>query len=352
MPNRFGGVGVTLPLNQLGTNQQSLLPGQVFNVPPGFFNMSLGKALTPQVLDPVMNIWRPIGENGSSYIQVDSDGNNYRIANQTGCAIGAVITNAGSGYTSAPAVTASAGGSSWLAIVGGAVNTTVVVNTPGSNYQYPPQVIIQAPPNGCIPATATAAISGGAVTGITITNQGAGYTTAPFVTLLNDPRDTTGSGASASVTLTGAQTVTGLLCTNHGTAQTSTPTLTFSGGGGSSAAATVLMDQAVASITVTGAGSGYTDGSKQITTTGTGLTSLTPAYTNPATQQGLLRPASAFIIPGGSTTFVAAGSVIVDPGHFFSSTGVQAVVTGAAGSGATVTLTFGGVTDTFWMQAG
>jgi hypothetical protein len=186
-----------------------------------------------------------------------------------------------------------------------------------------------------------------------MTNQGAGYITAPYITLLNDPRDTTGSGATATATLTGSQTVTGLLCTNHGTALTSTPTLTFTGGGGgSAAAATVLMDQAVASVTVGTAGSGYTDGSKQITTTGTGLTSLTPIYTNPATQQGLLRPVPAFIIPGGSTTFSATGAVIINPGHFYSSTGVQVVIAGAAGSSAAATLTFGGYTDTFWMQQG
>lgn len=351
MPNRFGGVGVSLPLGQLGTNQFSLLPGNVFYVPSGYFNMRLGKGLTPQVLDPVMGIWTPIGENGAQFIQIDSDGNNYRIANQTGCAIGAVITNAGSGYTSAPTVTPSAGASSWVAIVGGAVNTTVNVPTGGANYVYPPMVIIQAPPNGGIPATGYSAISGGAVTGVTIVNQGAGYQTAPAVTLLNDPRDTTGGGATAQTTLTGAQTITGLLCTNHGTALTSTPTLSFTGGGGSSAAATVLMDQAVASVTYT-AGSGYTDGSKQVTTTGTGLTSLTPIYLNPNTQQGLLRPAPAFIIPGGSTTFSATGQIIIDPGHFFSSTGVQAVVTGAAGSGAGATLTFGGVADVFSMQQG
>lgn len=352
MPNRYGGVGVSLPLGQLGTNEFSLLASQVFLIPSGFFNMNLGRALTPQVLDPVMNIWRPIGANGSPFVQIDSDGNNYRIANQTGCAIGAVITNAGTLYTSAPTVTPSAGGSSWVAIVGGAVSTSVNVIAGGANYVYPPQVIIQAPPGGCIPATGTATISGGAVTAITITNQGAGYPTAPFITLLNDPRDTTGGGASANCSLTGAQTVTGLLCTNHGTALATTPTLAFTGGGGSAAAATVLMDQAVASVTVGTAGSGYTDGSKQITTTGTGLLSLTPIYTNPATQQGLLRPAPAFIIPGGSTTFSATGAVIVDPGHFFSNTGVQVVIVGAAGSAAAATLTFGGVTDTFWMQQG
>jgi hypothetical protein len=354
MPNRFGGVGISLPLNQLGAPQFGLQPGEVFLIPSGFFNISIGPALSVQVLNPVTNTWLPIGAQqagNGQFTQLDSDGNNYRIANQTGCVIGAVITNAGSGYTSAPTVVASAGSSTWSAIVGGAVSTTVTIPTGGSNYVYPPAVVIQSPPTGGIPATGYATITAGAVTGVTIQNQGAGYTTAPYITLLNDPRDTTGSGGTASATLTGSQTVTGLLCTNHGTALASSPTLTFSGGGGSAAAATVLMDQSVTSVAYT-AGSGFTDGSKQVTTTGTGLTSLTPIYTNPATQQGLLRPVPAFIIPGGSTTFSATGNVIVNPGHFYSATGVQTVLTGVGGTGAAVTLTFGGFYDTFWLQQG
>jgi hypothetical protein len=41
-----------------------------------------------------------------------------RVANQTGCAVGALITNGGTLYTSAPAVAASAGASVWLALRG------------------------------------------------------------------------------------------------------------------------------------------------------------------------------------------------------------------------------------------
>ena len=60
---------------------------------------------------------------------VDSDGQNYRLANLTGCPVGALMTNVGSGYTSAPTVAASAGSSAWTAVVGGAINSTVTVTT-------------------------------------------------------------------------------------------------------------------------------------------------------------------------------------------------------------------------------
>ena len=49
-------------------------------------------------------------------------------------------------------------------------------------YQAPPTVTI-APPASGIQATATATVSGGVVTGITITNPGSGYTSAPAVTI-------------------------------------------------------------------------------------------------------------------------------------------------------------------------
>lgn len=352
MPNRFGGVGISLPLNQLGTNVFTLQAGEVFNVPPGYFNIASGSLIAHQVYDPVTTTWRPIGfDSVATFDQIDSDGNNYRLANQTGCAIGAVLTNAGSGYLSAPTIVPSAGGSSWIAIMGPVVSTSVTVTNPGNNYQYPPLVIIQSPPSPGVQATAYATVSAGQVTGITVTNQGAGYVSPPAISLVNDPRDSTGNGAQAVLTLTGQGTVAAVLCTNHGSPQTAVPTLTFSGGGGSGAAATVLMDFTIASVTWT-AGSGYTDGSKQLTTTGTGLTSLTPAYTNPATQQGLLRPSPALIIPGGSTTFSATGQVNVDGGHFYSGTGVQAVVTGAVGTGAGATLNFGGAPDFVWVQQG
>jgi len=69
------------------------------------------------------------------------------------------------------------------------------VLTGGSGYTIAPQVVIGGTGTG---ATATATITGGVVTGITITNQGEGYTTA-FANIINAPGDTTGFGATAEV---------------------------------------------------------------------------------------------------------------------------------------------------------
>jgi len=242
----FGGSGVTPSLKGQPSNRISLSASETFLLKPaGWYWVNLGLYTVLQQYDPIMGIWQTIGggDPTGSPKYVYSDGVNYRLANQTGCAVGALITNAGSGYTSAPTVTASAGSSIWSAIVGGAVNTTVTVTSGGSGYSYPPTVQISAPPSGGIPATAVCTLSGGAVNAVTIVNQGAGYTSPPTVTFVNDPREglnnvSQGSGAAAITTLTGAGTITGLLCLDHGTgAQTSIVTLSFPGGGGSSAAA-------------------------------------------------------------------------------------------------------------------
>jgi hypothetical protein len=364
MPNRYGGVGITLPLNQLGTNNFTLQAGEVIYIPPGYFNIAHGPYSTIQVYDPVMTVWRPIANDGfeGNFIQIDSDGNNYRIANQTGCPVAAVLSNAGTGYTSAPTITAAAGSSSWQAIMGQVVSTTVTVVAGGTNYVYPPLMLISAPPSPGIPATGYTTLTSGSISSATILNQGAGYMSAPTVSVVNDPRDTTGSGGILTCALTGSQTVNAVICTNHGlpiTSQT-VPALTFSGGGGSSAAATIIMDWTVTSYAVTNGGTGYLAGA-QVTTSGFGAPTIAPAYTNPNSQASFFRGRSPVIQAAVSgSVLVAAGQLVVDGGHIASQTSgsnnIYAQTTGGFGTTAptvaTLTLGVGGVSDFLWMQAG
>jgi hypothetical protein len=357
MASRFGGVGVSLPLNQLGTNSFGIQAGAVMYVPSGTFNVRHGPYSTVQTFDPVMGVYRPIGADGGNWEQVDSDGNNYRIANQTGCAVAALLTQAGIGYTSPPTVTASAGSSVWTAILGQVVNS-ITVNLAGSNYVYPPIVYIQAPGFPGIPADAYCTLNNaGGVSSVTMIDVGAGYFSVPFVTFFNDPRDTTGQGAAATAVLAGNGTVTGLLCNNHGLPITSgtVPTLTFSGGGGASAAAVAIMDWTVTSYAVTGAGAGYA-GALEITTLGTGIPTTATAYTNPNSQASFLRSRAATIIGALSGTGVTAtGQTLLDGGHIGGITSnISAVVFGGGGptTVATLTLGVGGANDFLWMQQG
>ena len=68
----------------------------------------------------------------------------------------------------------------------------------------------------------------------TITNGGAGYTSAPTISFSGGG----GSGASATATISGGGNVTAITLVSGGSGYTSAPTISFSDGGGANAAAT------------------------------------------------------------------------------------------------------------------
>jgi hypothetical protein len=347
-------------LNTRGPNRVTLPSGATYTLGPGagVYAIRTDGYTSVQQFDPITASWIKIGGGGTgpSMELIYSDGVNYRLANQTGCAVGALLTNAGSGYTSVPTVAASAGASVWRAIVGGAVSTTVTINAAGTNYTYPPIVLISPPAVGGIQATGHSTLSGSTVASVVIDNQGAGYTSPPQITLLNDPREylnnlTVGYGAIATAALTGSQTVTGLLCTDHGLGgQTSVPTLTFSGGGGSSAAATAIMCFTITAYAVTTAGTGFTT-APQITAIDA-FPSTSAAYTNPSSQSGLVSTAAANILGAVSS----GGITITGQRVFFGGiyTSVPTVIVNNSGilitATAALTATVGGTTSTCYVQ--
>lgn len=356
MPLFFGGTGVTTDLQGQVTNVITLQAGQVYNIPNNWFEIRSGKYTALQEYDPIAAFWRSSGAGGTgaSLERIKGDGNNYRLANQTGCAVGALITNAGTGYTGVPVVTASAGGSIWRAIVGGAINTTVTVTNGGTGYTYPPIVLVAVPPPGGIQATAYCTLAAGVVSTVTVTDQGAGYSSPPQIVFMNDPREgqngvAQGANAAAVATLISSGTITGLICIDHGTPLTSLPTLAFSGGGGSAAAATTIMCWSITAYTVstTTTGSGYA--TPTLLSAFGGFPSTAPAYTNVSTQSQLLKGRNGLIQAALSgTALTATGQTLLDGGIY---PGVPTVYTasswpqGAGAVAATLTATMGGQTD-------
>lgn len=353
----FSGTGLSPSVT--ATNVLSLAGGETFTLPAGQYYVTPGSYTLLQQKDPITSKWRAVPTQPNSSTLVSTDGATWRLANLTGCALGAYITNVGSGYTSAPTVTASAGGSAWTAIVGGAINSTVTITTAGVGYTNPPLLIVSPPPAGGVPATATAAVSAGAISAVTVVNQGAGYVTAPTITVVPDPRDTITTTAVLTVnaTLTGSGTITAVLCTDHGQAQTAVPTLAFAGGGGASAAATAVMCFTATGFTVGNGGAVYGNAQPFLVIGAGGVVAGTAgAVVNPQFDRSVMTPRSAFITgtstAGGAVT--ATGAVIQDGGLF------QAVPSGfviASGTGALptttaiVTITVGGTTDTSYVQA-
>jgi len=135
-------------------------------------------------------------------------------------------------------------------LTGGAV-TNVTVTSGGNGYTTPPPVTFVG--GGGTGATADANLTN-VVASVTVTNGGAGYTTPPTVIFVGGG----GTGATATATLTEENAVNDIIVTNGGSGYTSLPTVIFVGGGGTGATADAALDTVVGSVTVTNGGSGYT----------------------------------------------------------------------------------------------
>ncbi len=375
MTNRVIGPGIGLPAPQLlypasltsipftqGSNEIALAAGQSIIIPAGDFIIDLGKYSVLEVQDPVegpttvtqlSGVWRPVRTQRGTF-PVRSDGVNFRISNLLGCAVCAVIGDGGTGYTSAPTVSVSAGSSSWIAIVGGQLGAFSVVAA-GTGYTVPPLVFIPAPPAPGVPATAYATLSGSTLGSITLTNVGAGYTSIPALTILPNPFDpglASISNASAVASLSNTSKLTAVLCTNNGIPVSAlAATLTFTGGGGTSGSATVNFLQTISSISVTTAGSSLNVNAALTTTGGVPTAGV---YTSPITDYTDFLPRQANTQLSLNSTG-GVGSVkgsVVDGGMFLAAP--TALVVGSGGApftaAAAISLNMGSTQDIVFIQ--
>lgn len=358
--------GITPP-SQIGVfNTFDLAAGASYLPAAGWYGVKTGGYTWVQDLDPVSGRWKTVTQTANVYREFYFDGTNRRLVNLTGCAVGAIVTTAGSGYTdtkvgstgsldtsTSPTVTVTGGASLWKAIVGGGVSGTVTKTVSGAGYNYAPTLLVAAPPPGGVQCTMVTTVSAGAIGTITVTNQGAGYQTAPSVVVVPDPRDTPTTNAVLTTALTGTGTVTAVQPTNHGTPVTAIPTLAFSSG---SAAATVIMAWTCTAITFSNAGVAYGNAQPYLCTIAGGITAATGASgdLNPDLSLKLFVPRTGFATgtsDAGGTLIVAP---IIDdgglfqrvPNVFITASGTAALPTTTAIAAATV----GGVTDTVSLQ--
>lgn len=246
----FGGSGYTVPpivtiirldgpggMDATATctiNGSGVVDSITITNPGDGYDTSIGVEFSPGIVPgPITGLTVDAGGSGytvGALISIAGDGTGaFATPIFTGGVLtGLTLTDGGDGYTNAtvtitPYGTVTAGG----------------VSHAGSGYTSAPAVTVTGDGTG---ATATAALSGTGVLSITITAPGTGYTTAGF----SIAAPTTGILDSIAVITGGALYATA-------------PTVTMSGGGGSGGAATsTLTADAVTSIAVTGAGSGYT----------------------------------------------------------------------------------------------
>ena len=186
------------------------------------------------------------------------------------------ITNAGRGYTAAPSVTFSGGGSgaaatSALAACRGIGSITITDG--GSGYSDPTlDLLIQDPPVGASPRVlphARATMTGGVVTSVTIINRGCGYTSVPAINIGHP--GTPGTRATFSLTLQPAGRVGSVTVTNGGSGYTAAPAVTLGAApsGGVTATGAVVMSGPVNGVRITERGRGYTS-APTVTFTGDG----------------------------------------------------------------------------------
>lgn len=235
----------------------SLMPGQTFLLPNGKWALSPGRYTLPQWYDTNAGRWRNLSSQPGQTHFIESDGTNFRMANVTGCPIGAIITNVGAGNATngynTVGVTVSAGNANFATLVGGSVNCNCNVTTAG-NYGLPPIILWTPQANQTVPYVApqfncTIQANGNIAT-VSVVDQGAGLTGVGTLTVIQQPGDTNPGGGVVNIggnalansgNLTALWPVTPGQNGNGGLA--SLPTLTFNIGGGM--AATVVMNWCV-----------------------------------------------------------------------------------------------------------
>ena len=266
-------------------------------------------------------------------------------------------TTGGSGYSTAPIITISSapgdmgsGASATCAISGGAITTITMVSN-GQNYNTLPIITIGGT-LGVI--TGTSSLVGGSsyAQAPTITATGGSgsgftaYSTLNPTTISSSPTITAGgtgyisgdlvnfsggggSGAVATV-IAAAGIITGFTFTNNGTGYTTPPTITIGGSGAVIVAA--LNGAAISStFTITSGGTGYITGDKLVFTGGGSPTTVAVATVT----------ATSGVITAVSLTTVGAGYTLV-PNVTIGGSGAVIVANLTATSVASLTVTNGG----------
>ena len=154
-------------------------------------------------------------------------------------------------YSTAPTISFTGGGGTWAAatatVSGGAV-TGVSITAGGSGYTSAPSMAFSG--GGGTGASVTAVLETHPyITSVTLTSGGSGYETTPTVTFSDPPSGTTATGTA---TVSGGA-VTGITITNVGSGYGTLPTVVFFGGG-SYIAATVAIKSGGNDATSTGSG--------------------------------------------------------------------------------------------------
>jgi FtsP/CotA-like multicopper oxidase with cupredoxin domain len=258
--------------------------------------------------------------------------------------LGAVAVTGGTGYVDpVVGITPSGPGSGAAATATVGVNA-ITVGAGGTGYVTPVVTLVGGGATTAATATATLG-AGGSISGITITDPGSGYTSAPTVDI-TDSTAPGGSGANATATVAILVTVTA-----PGAGYTSPPSIAITDNGGPGTGATATATLSVTGFTLTAPGIGYTS-APAVATSGGGGTGATGTATVKAdsvfavsvTNGGTNYTTASVSFTGGGGTLAAAtaslsgavGSVHLDSGGAgYVSGGIRKFVDSLPGLGST-----------------
>ncbi|MCX6854677.1 MAG: autotransporter-associated beta strand repeat-containing protein, partial [Verrucomicrobia bacterium] len=232
--------------------------------------------------------------------------NNSSTAASIENGVSSISTTAGGTHSTVPVVTITGNATATAAL--GVTAASFTINGGTTVYSVAPTVTITGSGGGG--ASATAVLTGGVVSGITIANAGTGFTTAPTIAFSAGTVTTAGTNPTGTGNATNF-TVSGITVTNPGSGYTSAPTVTFGSGTGTTATANLSTVILGAATTLGGTGditiNTEISGNFALTKTGAGILMLNGASSNPSTTTvtaGTLR---------GANTF--AGSLAINSGN-------------------------------------
>ena len=260
------------------------------------------------------------------------------------------VVNGGSGYTSAPTVNIiDADGVAATAIASIANGKVSAITVTNGGYDYTQDATVEltggggtgavlsitvkrnVQEEGGIPPTAVAVLSGGAITAVTLSSNGAGYTSAPTVSITPASGDT-GTGASATAILSGSA-VSSVNILSGGTGYTN-PTVAITGGSGTGVIATAnVTGGIITSITINDGGTGFlTTPTVTVTDpTGSGFNGTAIIGTSTVTGISLQSGGSGYkkvptvtLTGGGFSSAAVPGTVTIGPSSIASVTITQA----------------------------
>ncbi len=208
------------------------------------------------------------------------------------------------------------------------VIASITINTAGSGYSSSPAVVIPAP--GVVAATASAVLGtgtlAGTVGGVTMIGNGSGYAAAPAVTFSAPPSGTPAVIAPTLITVAGTTYLTGLSIKSAGAGYATAPVISLASSCGAGGTTTLDASGAVATVTLTGIGLSGT-----CLPTDTVVLSTSPV-------PGVLAAGTAVMDAATGTTVINVNITTAGSGYVTAPTvtfagGVQATATAAASGG-------------------